>query len=277
MARKEKKYHFIYKTTNLLTGRYYIGMHSTDNLEDGYLGSGKRLRHSVNKYGKENHKREILEFFDSREELAKRETEIVNLNEILKENCINLKVCGHGGGKIWSSEHQKILTITGNQAFKNKLLTDSNFRNSFSLKCKENTEKAISEGKINFWKIGLRYDWTNKSHSDITKLKIGNSNKIAQLGEKNSQFGTIWVTKKFVNKKIKPSELVDYESDGWVRGKFTNINGELVKNSKLCENDVKIIKELLKTKITQAEIAKQFNIKQETISKIKRGLIWSNI
>ena len=35
MARKEKQYHFIYKTTNLLSGKYYLGMHSTDNLQDG--------------------------------------------------------------------------------------------------------------------------------------------------------------------------------------------------------------------------------------------------
>lgn len=44
-------------------------MHSTDNLEDGYLGSEKRLRYSINKHGAENHEREILEFVDSREEL----------------------------------------------------------------------------------------------------------------------------------------------------------------------------------------------------------------
>ena len=97
MARKEKKYHFIYKTTNLLNGKYYIGMHSTDNLNDGYMGSGKRLRYSVNKYGKENHKVEVLEFFDDRKQLAAREKEIVNLNEIAKEECLNLCVGGQGG------------------------------------------------------------------------------------------------------------------------------------------------------------------------------------
>ena len=67
MARKEKKYHFIYKTTNVLSGRYYIGMHSTSNLDDGYLGSGNRLKLAVRKHGKENFIREILEYCESRE------------------------------------------------------------------------------------------------------------------------------------------------------------------------------------------------------------------
>ena len=82
MPRKPKKYHFIYKTTNLLSGKYYWGMHSTNDLNDGYMGSGKRLRYSINKHGKENHKVEIWEFLNSREELRKRESEIANLNEI---------------------------------------------------------------------------------------------------------------------------------------------------------------------------------------------------
>ena len=78
MPRKQKQYHYIYKTTNVLTNKFYVGMHSTDNLEDGYIGSGKRLWYSIRKYGKENHKCEILEFLSSREELKNREAEIVN-------------------------------------------------------------------------------------------------------------------------------------------------------------------------------------------------------
>ncbi len=53
MLRKDKKYHFIYKTTNLLSGRYYIGMHSTNDLEDGYLGSGKKHRRTIKKHDKQ--------------------------------------------------------------------------------------------------------------------------------------------------------------------------------------------------------------------------------
>ena len=109
MAKKEygtrKKYHFIYKTTNLLSGRYYIGMHSTDDLNDGYLGSGTLLRRSINKHGKENHSIEILEFLNSREELAAREKEIVSLQEIAKKECMNLKVGGSGGNVGKGGEH----------------------------------------------------------------------------------------------------------------------------------------------------------------------------
>jgi hypothetical protein len=81
---KEKKFHFIYKTTCLINGKYYIGMHSTNELNDGYIGSGKRLWYSVRKYGKENFKCEILEFLPDRELLAVRERELVN-EEILKD------------------------------------------------------------------------------------------------------------------------------------------------------------------------------------------------
>ena len=78
MPRKQKKYHYIYKTTCKITGKFYVGMHSSDSLEDGYLGSGKILGYSRAKYGDENHVREILEFCVSREQLKSREKEIVN-------------------------------------------------------------------------------------------------------------------------------------------------------------------------------------------------------
>ena len=97
MARKEKKYHFIYKTTNLLSGKYYIGMHSTDDLNDGYMGSGCRLKFSINKYGKDNHKVEILEQYDCRKDLKNREKELVCDELLADEMCMNLVRGGEGG------------------------------------------------------------------------------------------------------------------------------------------------------------------------------------
>ena len=77
MARKQKTIHYLYKTTCLVTGRYYIGIHSTNNLDDGYMGSGKRLRYSLRKHGIDNHTKEIIEFFETRESLVEAEIKIV--------------------------------------------------------------------------------------------------------------------------------------------------------------------------------------------------------
>ena len=90
MARKEKTIHYLYKTTCLVTGKYYIGMHSTSNLDDGYMGSGKRLRYNIRKYGVDNHNKEILEFFETRELLIEAEINAITEDMIVDINCMNL-------------------------------------------------------------------------------------------------------------------------------------------------------------------------------------------
>ena len=66
-------FHIVYKTTNLINGKTYIGKHSTEDLDDGYLGSGKLLLKAVRKHGKENFSREILHTCSSEEEAYNRE------------------------------------------------------------------------------------------------------------------------------------------------------------------------------------------------------------
>jgi len=94
---EDKKYHYIYKTTCLTTNMFYIGMHSTNNLEDEYFGSGTILKRSIKKYGKENHLCEILEFLPNRKELISREKQIVNRDFIKNTKCMNLMEGGNGG------------------------------------------------------------------------------------------------------------------------------------------------------------------------------------
>lgn len=53
--------YIVYITTNLKNGKQYVGDHSTNNINDGYLGSGTALKSALKKYGRKNFKREILE------------------------------------------------------------------------------------------------------------------------------------------------------------------------------------------------------------------------
>jgi hypothetical protein len=77
--------HFIYKTTHP-NGKYYIGRHSTPNLEDGYLGSGKWVS-QIKK--KDKLVREIVEFVDSFEELIIKEDAYL-AEHYGKPNCMNM-------------------------------------------------------------------------------------------------------------------------------------------------------------------------------------------
>jgi hypothetical protein len=100
---------FVYKTTNKANGRYYIGVHTTDNIDDGYLGSGKLLNQAIEKYGRDNFVREIVEYYDTVEQAYLAEAEMVDVNDPLS---YNLKNGGHGGwdhikGDNWSVEARK--------------------------------------------------------------------------------------------------------------------------------------------------------------------------
>jgi hypothetical protein len=88
--------HFIYKTTNLLNGKYYYGAHSTENEKDNYLGSGLALERAIKKYGKENFIREIILYCDSVDELYEKEKKIIS-EHLGKEKCYNMKPGGKGG------------------------------------------------------------------------------------------------------------------------------------------------------------------------------------
>ncbi len=95
--KKEIKYHYIYKITNLKNGKYYIGMHSTYNLDDGYMGSGVKIKKSIERFGKDNHETIILEYCTTRCMLKKREKEIVNEIVLKDIKCLNMKEGGDGG------------------------------------------------------------------------------------------------------------------------------------------------------------------------------------
>ena len=83
----------IYKITNNLNNKYYIGKHQTVNLNDSYMGSGKLIKRAIEKYGIENFTKEILHIFTTAEEMDAKEKELVTLHE----NSYNMTEGGKGG------------------------------------------------------------------------------------------------------------------------------------------------------------------------------------
>ena len=53
----------VYKITNLINGKIYIGVHKTENLDDGYMGSGKNIKRAIDKYGIQNFKNRLKSIF----------------------------------------------------------------------------------------------------------------------------------------------------------------------------------------------------------------------
>lgn len=90
-------YYYIYKITNLINQKIYIGVHKTSSLDDGYMGSGKIITAAIKKYGLENFQKDILEFFNSSNEMYIREKEIVTDDFLLREDVYNLRRGGFGG------------------------------------------------------------------------------------------------------------------------------------------------------------------------------------
>ncbi len=215
MPRKEHTYHFIYKTTCTVNNRFYIGMHSTGDLNDGYIGSGEKLRNSVRNYGKENHKMEILEFLPDRKSLAIRESELVNEDLLKNPNCMNLTLGGNGG---WSLEQQKRgakstnLIIWKNPEFVEKIKKTSSETMKNLWSDPEKSKKLLE---------GSRRAFKGKNHSEEFKEKMSVIMSEKQNGEKNSQFGSLWIfnTDLKKNKKINFNDLEEYLSLGWSRGR----------------------------------------------------------
>lgn len=90
-----KHIHYVYRITNLENGKFYIGVHSTDDLEDGYMGSGERIRGAIKKHGIDNFTKDILKFFDNRESALSYEAELVTNTLLADPRCYNIAL-GNG-------------------------------------------------------------------------------------------------------------------------------------------------------------------------------------
>lgn len=203
----------MYRTTNLITKEFYIGVHSTYNLEDKYLGSGTKLWRRIQEYGRENFEKEILEFFETPEDKFNREKELVNEQMLQDPLCMNLVKGGIHAYKpgFFSKEHQLKCSSSGGKACSERLQKDKKLHKQF----------ADNFGKIGREKLSkVRCDWTGRTHNESAKEKIGKANSLKQSGEKNSQYGTCWIYKEKENLKIRKDSLEKFLKKGWKKGRI---------------------------------------------------------
>lgn len=159
-----RKYKFIYKTTNLINGKIYIGQHVTDKLRDSYKGSGVVLKNAFKKYKRCNFKLEILEFYngESKEEFNELEQKYITLyNAIDKSIGYNRTTCCGGG-------------YLGEEVYKNR-----KYKHSEETKKKisqANKGKKLSQRQIESFRL-----------NNIGKLNYHNETKLRNIEDRKQR------------------------------------------------------------------------------------------
>ena len=262
--KKEKVFHYVYKIENLIDGRIYIGAHSTNDMNDGYMGSCIPLKKDIVKYGKGNFKKIILNFFNTKKKALAEEKKIVNKNFVNNDQLYNMRIggnsCKSGYGIISAKDKNgnKILVrnsdkrwLTGelvgikkgipmserqknkiSKAFKGKIWVNKDN------KCIRISKIFINQYLSKGWIRG-RITFSRKPHSEHTRrlISIANSNKkrTAEMKHKNSLLNRVrrWIHKDKETRFVNKNDLDNYLSTGWKKGrgflKASNKNG-LLKN-----------------------------------------------
>jgi len=215
-------YYTIYKITNLINSKIYIGKHKTEDLEDGYMGSGLILKKAIEKYGLENFEKEIIHIFNSEDEMNRTEYELVNESFIKRKDTYNLKIGGQGGWDYINDNNLSSFEKCNEKGLNNSadqyLIISKRIKNDKELWLIQSNK--IKEGLKTYYDNGGQYNFRGKTHSEKTKKLMSDKAKL-RVGDKNSQYGTVWVynDKENRTKKIKKEHLEQHLKYGWRRGR----------------------------------------------------------
>jgi len=183
--------HYVYKTINLLNGKYYIGKHSHKTFDPKYFGSGKRLLNALKKYGSDNFKIEVIQRFENEEEAYTFERQLVE-SVLADRNCYNLV----DGGKGFTTKSGK---AASNQA---------KAKGWYGFKSwNKDTHRVIASG------AGKKGSNTNKTNqTGMFAMTVEQRSIWSKSANSNRQ----WITDGTNNKRIKKDEKIP---TGWITGR----------------------------------------------------------
>lgn len=169
---------YIYKTTNTVNGKIYVG--KAENQKQSYLGSGKILKLAIKKYGKNVFVKEILEYCKSRKELNNREIYWINeLNATDKSIGYNITIGGTGGNtyeyKSKSEMHEIKMKISAKM--KNRVMSEDH------RKALSESAKKRKGNKPNPFKGKSYDDYMDSKQAEAIRNKISNTLKGSKLSE----------------------------------------------------------------------------------------------
>lgn len=215
-------FYSIYKITNKLNNKFYIGKHKTHDLDDGYMGSGVQLKQAYEKYGMDNFDKEILFLCESEEEMNQKERELVVVDS---ELTYNLTAGGSGSWNHINNDPKYTESKRNARKRASEVMLEKygpgwasmigKMGNKTRLEKYPNMSSEIA--KRNFQRG--HFDWTGRKHTPETLAKLRISHKDIHVGEKNSQYGTCWIHNDDHNKKIKKEELDNYLNIGYIKGR----------------------------------------------------------
>jgi hypothetical protein len=231
----------VYQVTNKTNGKIYIGAHKTKKLDDGYMGSGKHLLRSQEKYGIENFEKEILHMFNSSEDMYKKEKELVDESFIKRKDTYNIKLGGSGGfdhlkDYMGSEDHLKQIRGVQPKGTIGSIKKQKYLRENDPAWCAKSS-KNRSIGIKKAYENGFQGSFKNRTHSQETKLKMKESAKGKHIGEKNSQHGTMWITDGLTNRKINKNEIIPVK---WIKGRIIKYKNRKILKGKDASNYGKI-------------------------------------
>ncbi len=212
-------YGVIYKITNILNGKAYIGRRKCIKnklcLLHKYWGSGSYIKNAIKKYGKENFIKEYLDFAMSDEELDK--LEIIYIEKFgTYKNGYNQTI----GGEHFRGEVSNIESIREKQSTWSKRFWSVQ-ENHDSLVQKRTGRKNSDATKM-LMSESAKKSWTDERRKKASES--GNYIHILPPESRKSQIqkitGSKWVTNGVEQFYIKPCEIEHYLSKGFHLGKL---------------------------------------------------------